>query len=146
MEYGLGRPAGLPNDFFMDRNIVLLGLGDVCVFAVVTLLGFIMHGETALSFLPRFLMVFFPLILGWFLLAPRLGLFNLKVFSSTNQVWRVWLAMLFVAPFAGLVRGALLESDVVPVFVLVLGVTSASGLSVWRMIALLLIRKKPTDP
>ncbi len=142
----MGGPADLTTEIFMDRNFIILGLGDACVTAAVTLLGFITHGEAELSFLPRFLLVFLPLILGWFLLAPWLGLFNFKISSRLGQIWRVWLAMLFVAPFAGLIRAALLGSEVIPVFVLVLGVTSALGLSIWRTIALLPIRKSKSDP
>ncbi len=130
----------------MRNPRVLLGLGDLCVTALVTFAGFVSHGEAALSFLPRLLITLLPLTAGWFLLAPWFGLFNLKIISSPGQFWRVWVVMLFVAPLAGLIRAALLIENAIPVFVLVLGTTSALGLSVWRLIFSLLKRKNKPNP
>ncbi len=106
--------------------------GDILAIAVVTVIGFASHGETDISFLPRMAAAFFPLLAGWFLLAPWLGLFQPQITSDSKQLWRPALAMLFAAPFAALLRGFLLGENIQPVFVLVFGLTNAIGMTAWR--------------
>ena len=48
-------------------------LGDGVALALITVVGFASHGETELSYAPRMLTTFIPLLLGWFLVAPWLG-------------------------------------------------------------------------
>ena len=110
----------------------ILYVGDAIALLVVTLAGFITHGETDLSFLPRFLATFVPLVLAWFLLAPWFGLFEPEVASNPKQLWRPLLAMLFAAPLAVVVRGLLLNAAILPIFAIVLAVTSAFGFAIWR--------------
>lgn len=58
----------------MMKNKTILALGDVAALAIVTFIGFATHDETGLSFLPRMMITFIPLLIGWFLLAPGFGL------------------------------------------------------------------------
>ena len=122
-------------------NIGILILGDILAIALVTLIGFATHGETELSFLPRMGAFFFPLAISWFLLAPALGLFQQEIVASPRQLWRPVLAMSFAAPFAALLRGLILNSPVIPVFGVVLILTSAFGMLVWRAVYLYLNRR-----
>jgi hypothetical protein len=110
----------------------LLVLGDVLAIALVTFIGFTAHGETDISFLPRMAAAFFPLLVGWFLLAPWFGLFQTQVTSDPKQLWRPALAMLFAARLAAVLRGFLLGETIQPVFVLVFGLTNALGMTDWR--------------
>lgn len=107
-------------------------IGDALILAVTTIVGFITHREADLSFLPRFLAIFIPLIIAWFLIAPRLGLFQPEIASDLRQLWRVVLAMIIVAPLAVLVRGLILQTAIVPIFMLAFGGTSALGMTLWR--------------
>lgn len=116
-------------------------LGDLLAMAVVTLIGFATHGAAELSYLPRIAAVYFPLSIAWFLLASPLGLFKRETVSNPRELWRPAFAMLFAAPFAAVLRGLILDSSIVPVFVVVLGATSALGMFLWRGLRLLLIRK-----
>jgi hypothetical protein len=109
-----------------------LPVGDILALLLTTLIGFVTHGEGNLSFIPRFLAAFIPIAIAWLLLAPWFGLFQPETTSNVKQFWRVPLAMIFIAPLAVTVRGALLATDVIPIFVLVFGVTSAFGLLLWR--------------
>jgi len=118
-----------------------LTLGDILAIAIFTLIGFATHGETNLSFLPRFLAIFIPMTLAWFLLAPWFGLFQKEITSNPKQLWRPALAMFFAAPLAALLRAIILNSAVIPTFVIVLGETSALGMILWRGIYLHLNRK-----
>jgi hypothetical protein len=73
-----------------------------------------------------------PLAFAWGLIAPWLGVYQVIVVQNPLALWRPVLAMLLSAPMAGWLRGVMLGSPVIPVFVLVLGVTSAAGLLIWR--------------
>ena len=115
----------------MNNKIILI-LGDVLALAVVTVIGFTTHGETGLSFLPRMTAAFFPLCLAWFLLAPWFGLFQEQVIRSASQLWRPALVMLFAGPLAVVLRGLILNAALLPIFAVVLSLTSAFGMTVWR--------------
>jgi flagellar biosynthesis protein FliQ len=116
----------------------LLVFGDILALLLTALLGFITHGEANLSFLPRFLALFVPLLIAWFLLAPGLGLFQQEICSSPRQIWRIVFAMAFVAPFAVVMRSLVLNTAILPIFAVVLAATSAIGLLLWRGLYFLL--------
>lgn len=118
-----------------------LYVSDAVAIALVTIGGFAFHGETELSILPRVLLVFVPLTVAWFLIAPLFGLYQSEITSNPKQLWRPALAMLFAAPLAALVRANILGSMVIPIFANVLTATSALGIVFWRGIYFLLIRK-----
>ena len=107
-------------------------LGDTLVIAILTFIGFATHGEGDVSFIPRMATTFVPLLLGWFLLAPWFGLFDEQVVSNPKLLWRVLLAMFFVAPLATILRSALLHSAALPIFTLILGSTNGLGIWIWR--------------
>ena len=125
----------------MFRSKRFLIAGDVLVIAVITVIGFATHGETDLSFLPRMAAIFFPLAVAWFLLAPWFGLFQQETISNPKQLWRSALAMFFAAPFAAVLRGLILNAPIIPIFAVVLSVTSAFGMFVWRGLYFFLKRK-----
>ena len=100
--------------------------------AILILIGFATHGETGLSFLPRMTLLFFPLVISWFILAPWLGLFQHEIVSNSKQLWRPALVMLFAVPLAVTLRGLILNAPIIPIFVIVLSATSALGMVVWR--------------
>ena len=112
----------------MNKKTILI-TGDLIAIAIVTVIGFATHGETGFSFLPRMAAAFFPLTLGWFVLAPWLGLFEEQVISNLKLLWRIPLAMFFVAPLAVILRAALLGTAGLPLFTLILGSTSAFGMA-----------------
>ncbi len=119
---------------------VPLMVGDILAIALVTIIGFVSHGESDLSFLPRMAAAFFPLVVAWFLLAPRFGLFQDEIVHSARQLWRPALTALFAAPLATVLRGLILNAPIIPIFAVVLGVTSALGMVIWRGLYFLLSR------
>ena len=125
----------------MNKKNILI-IGDVIAIAILTFIGFASHGEAGVSFIPRMGMSFFPLLIGWLLIAPWLGLFDEQVVTNPKSLWRIFLALLFVAPLAAILRSGLLHNAAQPVFVLVLGLTNALGLLVWRGLYLFLARRK----
>jgi hypothetical protein len=115
-------------------NKTILVLGDFLAIALVTFIGFATHGETDLAFLTRMAVAFVPLVIAWFLLAPWFGLFQNEITHNARQLWRPALTALFAAPLAAVLRGFILNAPIIPIFAVVLGVTSALGMVAWRMI------------
>ena len=116
------------------KSKYILILGDGLTLLIVTLIGFATHGESGVSFLPRMLAAFIPLLIGWFLLAPWFGLFKAEIISNPKQIWRPALAMLFAGPLAVVLRGLILNAPIVPIFAVVLSATSAFGMMIWRTV------------
>lgn len=107
-------------------------IGDTIVLAIITIIGFVSHGETDLSSLPRMFTTFIPLVISWFLIAPWLGLFDTQITSEPKQLWRPFLAMLLAAPMTAILRATMLNTVALPLFTLILGGSAALGLLVWR--------------
>jgi len=116
-------------------------IGDILALLITTLIGFATHEELKSEFLLRMFAAFIPLTVAWFLLAPWFGLFQPEINSNPKQLWRPMLAMIFAAPLAGVFRGLILQADIVPIFIIVFGATSAFGMLVWRGIYFFLNRK-----
>lgn len=110
----------------------ILYVGDILAIALITLLGFATHGETGVSFLPRLSAIFFPLTISWFLIAPWFGLFQEEITSNPKQLWRIALVILFAVPLAAILRGFILNTPSIPIFVLVLSAALALGMMIWR--------------
>lgn len=119
----------------------ILLVGDVLTLALVTLFGFATHG-TMTTAGGRMLTTFVPLLVAWLLVAPHLGAFNGALVGDWRQLWRPFWAMVLAAPLAAFLRGAWLNSPILPVFVVVLGGVSALGLLAWRGLYALVIRWK----
>ena len=123
----------------MNKNILILG--DIIAILVVTIIGFATHGEADISFLPRMAAIFFPISICWFLLSPLLGLFDPEITSNAKQLWRPVVSMLFAAPLAAVLRGLVLNAAIIPIFAVVLALTSALGMLLWRAVYFFLQRK-----
>ena len=116
----------------MHKSTWTLIAGDILALGIITVIGFASHGETDLSFLPRMLTTFIPLVISWFLIAPWLRLFDRQVTSNVKQLWRPPLAMLLAAPMTSILRATFLNSIALPLFTLILGGSAAIGMLVWR--------------
>ena len=124
------------------KNVSWLILGDVLAISAVTVIGFATHGEASVALAARMLTTFLPLTLGWFLLAPFLGLFNSEIVSNPRQLWRPVLAMALAGPLAALLRALLLKTVVIPVFGVVLSGSAGLGMLAWRALWCWLKRSK----
>lgn len=118
-------------------KIIPLILGDSIALAIITVVGFATHGETDLSLVPRMMTTFIPLMVGWFLIAPWLGLFDALYTTSFKHLWRPPLAMLLGAPMTTILRAAMLNSVALPLFAFILGGSAALGMLLWRGLYLL---------
>ena len=122
----------------MSKRILIPG--DILAIGLVTIIGFATHGEAGLSFLPRIAAAFFPLMVGWFLLAPWFDLFQNEIIHNPRQLWRPVVVAVFAAPLAAVLRGLILNAPIIPIFAVVLGITTALGMMIWRGLYLLLNR------
>lgn len=116
----------------MSKSKWILVAGDTLALALITIIGFATHGETDISFVPRMLTTFIPLTVGWFLISPWLGLFDIQVITNPKQLWHPPLAMLFAAPMASILRATMLNAVALPLFTLILGGSAALGMFLWR--------------
>lgn len=116
----------------MSKRVLILG--DLFAIALITLIGFATHREADLSFLPRMVAIYFPLTISWFILGPLLGLFQEGTTSDPKQLWRPAMAMVFGAPLTAVLRGLILNTPIIPIFAIVLCVSSALGMLIWRLI------------
>jgi len=112
---------------------IVLFTGDILVFALVTIYGFASHNELGSAGV-RMLTTFIPLLVGWFLIAPFVGVYKINYVLEPRQLWRPFWAMVLAGPMAGWIRGVWLDQVVLPIFVVVLGGVSALGILAWRAI------------
>jgi hypothetical protein len=129
----------------MPKSKWALITGDILALAIITLIGFASHGETDISFIPRMFTTFIPLLVGWFLIAPWLGLFDAQATSDPKQLWRPPLAMLLATPMTAILRAAMLNTVALPLFTLILGGSAALGMLVWRVVWYLLSQKSSAN-
>ncbi len=120
-----------------------LAISDAIAIAVVTAVGYVFHGDMDWSIIPRFLIIFIPLVAAWFALAPGLGLFRMEIISDPKQLWRPALIMLVAAPFAAQLRANLLgAATVLLIFANILVGMSMLGMALWRGIYLFFFLKR----
>lgn len=115
-------------------------IGDFLTFLVVTLIGFANHNSQ--FDILRVLANWLPLCLAWGMAAPVLGLWNAKQIPLQKSWWRfIWAAILSV-PLAVVIRGFILHTPTIGIFVLVMVAFSILGLLIWRLIWQLFLRRK----
>jgi hypothetical protein len=119
---------------------ILLFIGDIIIFAIVTILGFASHDTLGTAGF-RMLTTFVPVVLAWLLIAPHLSVYDIDVVIRFRGLWRPPWAMVLAAPMAAFLRGAWLGTAIIPVFVVVIGGVNALAILIWRMIFLVVVSK-----
>ena len=123
-----------------NRWLILLILGDIITFLLVTLIGFASHGTLETAGV-RMFATFVPLVISWILTAPHLRVFDYRVIVDNRQLWRPFWAMVLAAPMAAWLRGLILSTPILPVFVIVFGGSSAMAILIWRGLFWLVLRR-----
>jgi hypothetical protein len=120
-------------------------IGDILTLTIVTVFGFASHG-TAGTAGSRMLTTFIPLLAAWILIAPHLKVYDRDIALDGRQLWRPFWAMVLAGPMAAWLRGVLLNSPILPVFVVILGGVSALAILTWRgLYWLVMTRMKRLD-
>ena len=115
-------------------------IGDILTLAVVTVIGFASHG-TAGTAGSRMLTTFIPLLAAWLLIAPHLKVYDHDVALDGRQLWRPFWAMVLAGPMAAWLRGLILNSPILPIFVIILGGVSALAILAWRGLYWLIVTR-----
>ena len=122
-----------------DTSNILI-FGDFLTFLVVTIIGFFNHNSQ--FDILRVLANWLPLCIAWGMAAPLLGLWNRNQIPLQRSWWRfIWAAILSV-PLAVVIRGFILDTPTLGIFVLVMTAFSIVGLLIWRLVWQLILRKK----
>ncbi len=122
-----------------DYSTILI-IGDFLALLVVTLIGIASHNSHFDGL--RLLATWIPLCLAWSIAAPILGLWNAKQMPLQKSWWCFIWATILSVPLAIVVRGFILNTPTIGVFVLVMVTSSTLGLLIWRVIWQLFLRKK----
>lgn len=115
-------------------RLTLLIVGDIMVFLIFAILGRRSHGEaTGLSAFINVLGTAAPFAIGWFIVAPFLGLFKREISSQPKRMaWKTALAWLIGWPIALLIRSLYLRYAPPVSFALISLITNMVFLLVWR--------------
>lgn len=125
------QPIARPLD---ARRIATLAVGDVVVFNVVTTIGLLSHGElTGLGALGQIATITAPFAVGWFLVAPFVGLFRADIAGQLRRVLpRAALAWLIALPIGLLLWSLIRQKPIQPAFAVVTFITNLIVLLGWR--------------
>jgi hypothetical protein len=115
-------------------------LGDFAVFLLVTIIGFANHNSQL--DIRRILANWLPLCLAWSMAAPILGLWNPKQLPFQKTWWRIIWATVLSVPLAVVIRGFILNTPTIGIFVLVMLAFTSLGLLVWRLVWYLIARNR----
>lgn len=124
----------------MNKNKILI-LGDGIILALVTLIGFISHGEADSSYLPRFFAACIPLLVAWFGFTRWVKWLDEETAIEPKNLYSIPLALIFVIPLAAFLRGFILNSPIQPLFVIAFYATNTIGMLVWRVIYIFIAKK-----
>ncbi len=111
-----------------------LWIGDLIAWLILTLIGFASHGELQPAAWPRMLATFLPLLLAWFPLAHLLGVLRSPSSLSPSYLLKLSVTVIYAVSLAVILRAAWLHSVAVPLFALVLSLTSIAGMLFWRLL------------
>lgn len=129
----------------LGREQIILIAGDILTLGLVTIFGFASHG-TAGTAGARMLTTFLPLLFSWFMVAPFLKVYDPESAANWSQIWRPFWSMVISGPLAAWLRGVILGTPILPLFILILGGVSAIGLLLWRSLYIVIFaREKPED-
>lgn len=114
-------------------------IGDFIAFLIVTVIGFANHNSQ--FDLLRILANWIPLCLAWSMSAPLLGLWTFRQPSLLKNWWKIIWGIVLSVPLAVVIRGFILNTPTIGIFVLVMIATSVAGLFVWRLLWFFLQKK-----
>jgi hypothetical protein len=117
-----------------NRLVFVVLIGDIAVYLLATILGFISHSGETNPTIGRMAATFIPFLLAWILIAPWFGAYDRVKLSDSKSVWRSTLASLYAAPIGAFGRSLILNSPILPLFVIIMGGATAGLMIVWRFL------------
>ena len=116
----------------IHRNTRVAFIGDVGVYLLATILGFLSHAGESDPSLNRIAATFLPFLVSWVLIAPWLGAYDPNTINEPKSLWRPVLASLYAAPLGGFGRSLWLGSPTFALFVIVMAGVTAGLIFIWR--------------
>lgn len=119
---------------FDARRVGVLAVGDVALFMVFAAIGRASHSEAAgFSAIAEIAQTAAPFALGWFVIAPWLGLFNADVSAQPRRMLgRTALAWVLALPIGLIVRALIIGRGSPLSFAIVTFITALLMLLGWR--------------
>lgn len=124
---------------------ILLLIDDAIVLFIVALFGIRFH-QTDPSLFVRLPYTLFPFLAAWVLFAAPLRLYDPATASAWNQLWRIPITAALSASVGAAVRALWLGTQVVPIFVVVMGVAITIGILISRSVLILIFGSRWTTP
>jgi hypothetical protein len=106
--------------------------GDVGVYLLATILGFLSHAGESDPTINRMAATFLPFLISWIIIAPWLGVYHPDTISDPKSLWRPVLASLYAAPVGAFGRSLWLGSPTLPLFVIIMAGVIAGLMFLWR--------------
>lgn len=113
---------------------VILWLGDIVTFGIVTIIGFSSHGELADAG-SRMFSTFIPLVIAWIIAAWPIKVLEIDTALQLSQIWKPVWSICLAVPLAALLRACILSfRPIPPIFVLVLILVGITAILIWRIL------------
>jgi hypothetical protein len=117
-------------------------VGDALALAVVVAIGFATHREAEAVLSTRYLATYLPFLAAWLAAAAAFGALRPERAAEPRHLWRPAAAALVAAPVGAWLRGLLLGSPVLPIFVAVMAAMMLLALGLWRTALLVALRSR----
>jgi hypothetical protein len=115
---------------------ILLLVDDAAVIFIVTIFGIRFH-QTDTFLFSRLPYTMLPFLVAWIFFAANLRLYDPTTSTKWKQLWRVPVAVALAAPVGAALRSLWLNSQVVPIFLVVVGAAIAVGILISRSLFIL---------
>ena len=126
--------------FRTDRIFRLALLGDMAIYLLATIFGFLSHLSDSEILIGRVAATLIPFLLAWLIVAPWLGAYDPQIIRNTKSVWRVALAALYAAPIGAFGRSLWLNTPTLPLFVIIMAGVTMTMIVVWRLVLSFFVR------
>ena len=115
-----------------NKSARIAFIGDVGVYLLATILGFLSHAGESDTGLNRIAATFIPFLLSWIIVAPWIDVYNPERIGDLRSAWRPTLAALYAAPIGAFGRSLWLNSPTFPLFTIVMAGVTAGLMLLWR--------------
>lgn len=115
-----------------NRSTQIALIGDIGVYLLATILGFLSHTGESDPSLSRIAATFLPFLFSWIIIAPWLGVYHPDTTGDLKSLWRPVLASLYAAPVGAFGRSLWLGSPTLPLFVIIMAGVTAGLMLLWR--------------
>jgi hypothetical protein len=115
-----------------NTTIRIALIGDIGVYLLATILGFLSHAGESDPTLNRMAATFLPFLGAWIIIAPWLGAYSPQAIGDPKSIWRPTLASLYAAPIGAFGRSLWLGSATFPLFTIIMAGVTAVLILLWR--------------